>query len=165
MKTHFHLFFFLIFGAFNLVIAQKNSNSEFNLMLSKLLSHSVIEIKPNHTIPKDALFLDAREPEEYAISHIPNAINVGYTNFSLKKWLHLNKEQAIIVYCSVGYRSEKIVEKLQKSGFKNVKNLYGGIFEWKHQNKCIVKNKKETDSIHVYNKEWAKWLQTGIKVY
>ena len=165
MKTSFYLILFFIFSFSNSFLAQKVSNPEFDLMLSKLLSHSVPEINPSNAILTEALFMDAREPEEYKVSHLPNAINVGYNYFNLKKWTHLSKEQPIIVYCSVGYRSEKIALQLKNNGFKNVKNLYGGIFEWKHQNKPIVKNYKETDSIHTYNKEWSQWLTNGIKVY
>jgi len=145
--------------------AQQVSDAKFNKMLSKLLDHSVTEISPNNPIEKNTVFLDAREIEEFETSHLPNALHVGYNNFNIKKLQHLDKKKSIIVYCTVGYRSEKIAEQLQKNGFENVKNLYGGIFEWVHQNKPITKNKKPTDSIHTFNKEWSQWLQKGIKVY
>ncbi len=46
----------------------------------------------------------------------------------------IGEESKVVVYCSVGYRSEKIAEKLKAAGYKNVFNLYGGIFEWENQN-------------------------------
>ncbi len=78
----------------------------------------------------------------------------------------LNKDSPIIVYCSVGYRSERVGEKLKSAGFKNVKNLYGGIFQWVNEGHPVV-NKKDhwTDSVHTYNKNWSQWLTKGIKVY
>jgi len=157
-----HILFIILCAS---IEAQQVSDAKFNKMLSKLLDHSVTEIGPKNNIVEDAIFLDARELEEFKVSHLPNALHVGYKDFDIQKWQHLNKEKSIIVYCTVGYRSEKIAEQLQKNGFKNVKNLYGGIFEWMHQNKPIVNNKKPTDSIHTYNKEWSQWLQKGIKVY
>ena len=66
----------------------------------------------------------------------------------------------------MGYRSERIGEKLQKMGFTNVKNLYGGIFDWKNQDFEVVgMDNLATDSVHTYNKSWSKWLYKGIKVY
>jgi rhodanese-related sulfurtransferase len=53
-------------------------------------------------------------------------------HFSEEVVADLPREAPVIVYCSVGYRSEKIGEKLQKLGFQNVHNLYGGIFQWKN---------------------------------
>ena len=56
--------------------------------------------------------LDAREPEEFAVSHIKSAINVGYNDFTSeeKQLQNLNKNIPVVVYCSVGIRSEKIGE-------------------------------------------------------
>jgi hypothetical protein len=70
------------------------------------------------------------------------------------------------VYCSVGYRSERIGEKLLKLGYTDVVNLYGGIFEWKNQGLDVYNSSNyPTDSVHTYNKSWGKWLVKGIKVY
>lgn len=116
----------------------------------------------------DMIILDTREPNEYHISYIKNAIPVGFNHFNINQFIenHSNKEQEIVVYCSIGVRSEIIGEKLQKAGYSNVKNLYGGIFEWKNNNFPVYNLKnKETDSVHAYSKEWSKWLKKGIKVY
>mgnify|MGYP000471538617 CR=1 FL=1 len=74
--------------------------------------------------------LDAREKKEYEVSHIKNARLVGYDNFKLETVKDIPKDAKVYVYCSIGYRSEKIGEKLQKDGFQKVYNLYGGIFNW-----------------------------------
>ena len=72
----------------------------------------------------------------------------------------------MVVYCSVGYRSERIGEKMQKMGFENVSNLYGGIFDWKNQGNTVINlNQEPTDSVHTYNRNWSQWLYNGIKVY
>ena len=77
-----------------------------------------------------------------------------------------NKNEAIVVYCSLGIRSETIGETLKASGYTNIKNLYGGIFEWKNKNFKVYNNKQiETDSIHAFSKTWSKWLKNGIKYY
>src|SRR5690606_37291151 len=76
-----------------------------------------------------ALILDAREFQEYQVSHIKDAVFVGYNTFNLEQTALLinNKQQPIVVYCSLGIRSETISNHLLKAGYTNVYNLYGGI--------------------------------------
>ena len=115
-----------------------------------------------------AKILDARSIEEYEISHIKNAILVGYDHFDLKKTDQLfpDKEELIVVYCSIGIRSAKIAQQLKDYGYTNIFNLYGGIFEWKNNNFSVYDiNEIETEKVHVFNKHWAKWLTNGEKVF
>ncbi|MFN0214471.1 MAG: rhodanese-like domain-containing protein [Saprospiraceae bacterium] len=140
----------------------------YGAMLRVLLSHSVPEIgvtkaaKDSSTVT----FLDAREAREYAVSHIDGAIPVGYDFFKVENLPQgLSKDQRIVVYCSVGYRSEKVAEKLQKAGFSNVSNLYGGIFEWVNQGFEVVNHSGVTKDVHAYDRTWGVWLKKGRKVY
>lgn len=114
------------------------------------------------------ILLDTRELVEYQVSHIKNAIWVGYDSFSLLKTIQNlpDKNAEIIVYCSLGVRSEKIGEQLQKAGYTDIKNLYGGIFEWKN-NKLPVfdSNGNQTEKVHAFSKRWGVWLIKGEKVY
>ncbi|QMU28689.1 rhodanese-like domain-containing protein [Adhaeribacter radiodurans] len=120
------------------------------------------ELKNNQNI----ILLDTRSPAEFAVSHLPAAQFVNYDEFSLAQVKHLAFDTPIVVYCSVGVRSEKIGEKLLRAGYKNVRNLYGGIFEWKNKGMIVVKpDNTPTDSVHTYNHYWAIWLKKGIKVY
>lgn len=114
------------------------------------------------------LLLDARELEEYEVSHIENAVFVGYKKFDPENFQthYPNKEVAIVVYCSLGVRSENIGEKLVKLGYKKVQNLYGGLFEWKNKGFPVVNEEgKQTEEVHAFSKMWGKYLQKGIKVY
>ena len=114
----------------------------------------------------NVVILDTRAEEEFAVSHIEGARFVDYDAFDFAMVNDIPKDQEVIVYCSVGYRSERIGEKLQKAGYTNVKNLYGGIFGWKNEGNEVVRESDiPTDSVHTYNKSWGKWLIKGIKVY
>ena len=76
------------------------------------------------------------------------------------------KSATIVVYCTVGYRSGKIVEKLQKAGYQKVYNLHGSIFEWVNQGNSVVNSKGVTTTeVHTYSKDWAKWLKKGKKIW
>ena len=114
----------------------------------------------------EVVILDTRAKEEFDVSHITGARFVDYDGFDMELVKDISKDQEVIVYCSVGYRSERIGEKLQKAGYTNVKNLYGGIFSWKNEGNEVVRDAEiPTDSVHTYNKSWGKWLLKGIKVY
>lgn len=119
-------------------------------------------------IDHQVMILDTREPDEYEVSHLKNAICVGYNNFNLDSISNIlpeNKNKQIVVYCSLGIRSEDIGLKLRKAGYNNVMNLYGGIFKWKNENNPVFNTlEKETDSVHVFLKEWGGWLKKGKKV-
>ena len=120
-------------------------------------------------MPKtDAILLDARELKEYNVSHIPNSTYVGYDNFDLDTVVKSipDTSKTIVIYCSVGIRSEDIAEQLKKKGYTNVYNLFGGIFEWKNNNFPLINLEgNETDYIHAYSKDWSKWLLKGTKIY
>ena len=111
--------------------------------------------------------LDTRKKEEFEVSHLENAIHVGYKNFEIEQYHdQLNKNQPVIVYCSIGVRSEEIGEKLKTAGFENVKNLRGGLFKWFNEDRQIIdKNGKPTHHIHGYNKKWSRFLKRGEVVY
>jgi len=115
-----------------------------------------------------AIVFDSREPKEYKVSHIKDAICVGYDNFDMAsiKNLYPNTNKKIVVYCSLGIRSETIGKKLKKAGYTNVYNIYGGIFEWKNKGFSIIDSEhNETNKVHTFNKAWSKWLIKGEKIY
>lgn len=163
MKT----LFFYIALLFSVV---GNSQETLSELLKKYNTEEVSYtwVEDIQVTSSEIIFLDARELEEYNISHLKNAIHIGYKDFNLEQVEKQvpNKNQNIIVYCSLGIRSEVIAQKLIDVGYTNVENLFGGIFEWKNNNfKVYNLQQKETDSIHVYSKKWSKWLKKGIKVY
>lgn len=142
----------------------------FNLMLDQLLDESVeqVDVQSFQEISKNnkVHILDAREKEEFEVSHIEGAEYIGYERFKNSSVKSISKSDTILVYCSVGYRSEKIGERLKKMGFENVYNLRGGIFQWKNEGKeTLNSNNQTTDSVHAYSPEWGIWLNEGIKVY
>ncbi|ADR23337.1 hypothetical protein MATR_28140 [Marivirga tractuosa] len=144
----------------------------YDQKLQSLYKNTVSLIQPQEVKAKlnkeDVVILDTRSAKEYSVSHIPNAKFIGYDHFDISQVKDIPRDKEIIVYCSVGYRSEKIGEKLKEAGFNNVSNIYGGIFQWKNEDLDVVNQKGEvTDSVHTYNKRWSKWLEEGkgIKVY
>lgn len=157
---------------FFLILVNLEANSQavnskaFDIMLCTLLSKTtpLVDIYAIEGLT-DYQVLDAREKNEFDVSHLNNAIWVGYDDFNLSRVSNLNKQKPVLIYCSVGYRSEKIAEKLLAEGFEDVYNLYGGIFEWANAGKPVYRNKQEVDSVHAYDKVWGVWLNIDEKVY
>ncbi len=162
---------FLVLGflvlRFTAVSAQSRVlDPEFDKLLEGMLSHKVPELAVDDLRnTKGLLFLDAREAREFQVSHIPDALWVGYDDFTLARLQGVDKGQPIVVYCSVGYRSERVAEKLLNAGFRQVSNLYGGIFEWANQGCALTDEQGPTRAVHAYNQDWGKWLKTGEKIY
>jgi molybdopterin/thiamine biosynthesis adenylyltransferase/rhodanese-related sulfurtransferase len=75
--------------------------------------------------------LDVREPHEYEIC------NIGGTLIPLNDLAsrvnELDSAREIVVLCKTGRRSEQAMKFLHQVGFKNVKNLLGGIDAWIEQ--------------------------------
>jgi len=158
---------FCMFFSFMNADAQVKSGS-FNFTLKLLLSSSTPTINTSDAAAGFSryTFLDARELNEYEVSHLQNALFVGSKKFSLDKVKNIQKNQPVIVYCSIGKRSEDVTLKLKKAGYTNVKNLYGGIFEWVNQGHAVYNNKNVvTDRVHAYGHFWGKFLDKGVKVY
>jgi len=169
MKLKFILPLLLVLIAAPSFSQVKVQSKAYEEMLRDLLSHTVDEVTVAEISDKDStiVFLDAREWSEFKVSHIKNAIWVGYDDFDFSRLdSSIKKSDKIVVYCSVGYRSEKIAEKLEKKGYKNVHNLYGSIFEWVNQGKLVYNMKGQTtQKVHGFNPEWGRWLRKGVRVY
>ena len=114
------------------------------------------------------IFLDTRAFKEFQVSHIPGAKFVGYDEFDTAK-IKRSKQQdtrPIVVYCSIGVRSEQIGHKLIQLGFKQVYNLYGGIFLWHNQGKDLFDSDNlPTRDIHGYDQNWAKYIKGGTPTF
>jgi rhodanese-related sulfurtransferase len=70
------------------------------------------------------ILVDARSPEEYALGHIPGALNLPADAFDPafpKVARRLHGASLIIIYCSGGScgTSEEVAGKLQERGFKD----------------------------------------------
>ncbi|WP_018478542.1 rhodanese-like domain-containing protein [Pontibacter roseus] len=146
------------------------TDQAYALLLKGLYSHTVpvipaAKLKPLLEKETHPVLLDTRSEKEYHVSHLTGAKLVNYDNFDLAQLKDVPKDTPIVVYCSVGYRSEKIGERLQQAGYSRVQNLYGGLFEWVNQGHPVYNQQGKTNQVHAYSKSWGVWLRKGEKVY
>ncbi len=143
-------------------------NKSFNFLLKTILTNKVKRVSVEEVTKSKVnyTFVDAREVNEYNVSHLKNSVFVGYNNFSMDGLKDIPKNRPIIVYCSVGKRSENIAVTLKKKGYNNVSNLYGGIFEWVNEDHPVYDlQNRQTMNVHAFNKFWGKFIDKGNKVY
>lgn len=111
------------------------------------------------------LLLDIRTPAEYRVSHLQGAHFVPYDSLKTEQFVGLDRNRPVVVYCSVGVRSEQLGERLHALGFRHVRNLYGGLFEWVNEGYPVYNTQGRTANVHPYSAMWSLWLKRGRKVY
>jgi rhodanese-related sulfurtransferase len=157
--------FFLIFSI--QIYSQETIKEAINTYNSNSITYiSVEELNKKLSEEEDLYLIDTREKAEFEVSHLKDAIWVGYSSADLSALENIDKSSTLVVYCSIGVRSEEIGEKLAKKGYKNIFNLYGGIFEWVNASNPVYNlNHSKTMKVHAFDKFWGKLLKKGIKVY
>jgi molybdopterin/thiamine biosynthesis adenylyltransferase/rhodanese-related sulfurtransferase len=87
------------------------------------------ELREKIDTNKNILLIDVREPHELEISHIKGALMIPFGQL-VNKIREIDPNKEIIVFCRTGSRSKKALEILKSFGYKNIKNLNGGINAW-----------------------------------
>ena len=108
------------------------------------------------------LLLDARTAAEFRTSHLEGATRAPTVGSALNA-IKAAPQRAIVVYCSVGYRSSRLVSRLQARGAKNVFNLEGSLFRWANEGRPLVRGSETVRTVHPYDDEWGELLEESIR--
>jgi len=114
----------------------------------------------------DVIVFDVREPEEYQVSHLKDAIQVdpaiSRQDF-IEQFGETLKDKQVVFYCSVGRRSSLLVDRVSDSlidqGVADIYNLKHGIFGWHDEQKPLVNENQETDYVHPFSWRWKRYLK------
>jgi molybdopterin/thiamine biosynthesis adenylyltransferase/rhodanese-related sulfurtransferase len=90
---------------------------------------TVEELKLRLDRHEKVFILDVRNPEEYQICRIPGSTLIPLPDLP-NRLRELEPDREMVVHCKSGMRSAKAVTFLQQQGFRNLKNLKGGILAW-----------------------------------
>lgn len=123
--------------------------------------------------------LDCRAEDEFNISHIEGAVRINYESSpeELLKLAEIDISRKdpmdVVCYCSVGYRSSLVAEKLQDYVKKSkdaastnvsVYNLEGSLFKWANENRHMINSQGETTKFaHPYNTVFGKLLNSELR--
>lgn len=83
-----------------------------------------------------AVFVDVREPNEWASGHMPGAIHIPLGNLAQRSG-ELPKDRRIITVCRSGGRSLNAIDTLARAGFGDVKSMAGGMIEWSKRGRPV----------------------------
>jgi len=115
----------------------------------------------NDSARKPPVLLDVRERAEFEVSHLRNAQQVQPS--ALASAIQLPKDQAIVTYCSVGYRSGGFAERLRQAGYTNVANLEGSIFQWANEGRLVFSGATPVKKVHPYGRTWGLLLKKKLR--
>lgn len=91
------------------------------------------ELKQRLDNGEDIQIVDVREDNEVAIARIPNSIHIPMGQV-LARMDEIDPDRETVVHCKGGGRSARVIEALQRSGFKGkLANLKGGILGWSNE--------------------------------
>lgn len=75
------------------------------------------------------LLLDVRDPREFELCHIEGSRHIPMQQVP-QRLSELAADAEIVVVCHHGVRSAQVAQYLARNGFRNVRNLQGGISAW-----------------------------------
>lgn len=117
--------------------------------------------------PGAHVLFDVRAEAEYEVSHLPGAVRAESTEAALAhlqaREAGLDRTRAIVVYCSVGYRSSRLATALAAEGFTNVRNLEGSIFAWANAGHALVRDGAEVREVHPFDGDWGELLLRELR--
>lgn len=84
---------------------------------------------------KQALLLDVREPEEFALAHLENSVLMPMQSIppQLQRVEQMADENPLLVLCHHGVRSLQVVAWLRGQGIENCYSISGGIDRWSRE--------------------------------
>jgi rhodanese-related sulfurtransferase len=92
------------------------------------------EVTPREAIAlrerEGAVFLDVREPQEWNLFRIPNAVHVPLGAVDERITQRIPRDRTVIVYCARGNRSALAADAMQNMGYADVASLASGITGW-----------------------------------
>ena len=104
------------------------------------------------------VLLDVRTGAEFDVSHLPGARRVEPEAEAAKVAPLLTPGRSVVTYCSVGYRSSAMAQRLAKAGVTEVFNLEGSIFQWANEGRPLERDGKPANKVHPYNGTFGKML-------
>jgi rhodanese-related sulfurtransferase len=108
------------------------------------------------------VLLDARSREEFAVSHLKDAIHASSEEEALAVLSHTGKREPVLVYCSVGHRSADLAQKLSAHGFTDVANVEGSIFEWANTGLPVYRGGVQVHEVHPFDARWGALLRREL---
>ena len=87
------------------------------------------QVQEKLTTPGVLLVVDVRKPPEYAIAHIPGAVNIPLAELP-QRLNEVRSDSGVLVYCLNGSRTRKAEHILYENNINDVYHLEGAFEMW-----------------------------------
>lgn len=75
--------------------------------------------------------LDVRTPQEFAVGHIPGALNIPYDQLPARILeLPDAADKDVVLYCATGKRTRMAIDRLREHGYSRLLHLEGDFADW-----------------------------------
>ena len=110
---------------------------------------------------RPVVLLDAREAEEYAVSHLAGAHHAPTVDEAIRVIRDSPPDALVVAYCSVGVRSSALAARLRERGVAEVHNLEGSLFAWANEGRPVYRGHARVAEVHPFDAWWGTLLQTA----
>ena len=126
------LSFVLIFSMLSMALGQPPAVKEMVAKAKAAIKVvSAADVKAAIDKKEKAVFLDVRDPNEFAAGHLPGAINVSRGTLEFNIWSKVSDQNAkIYVYCKTAGRSALATKTLNDLGYKNAVLMDAQFEDW-----------------------------------
>ncbi len=98
--------------------------------------HRIYELSPSEAkamLEKqepDVVYVDVREPNEWAMGHVPGALHIPRGMLESKIEAAVPREKRVVVYCASGNRSALAADTMSQLGYRKVASMREGYTGW-----------------------------------
>jgi rhodanese-related sulfurtransferase len=110
------------------------------------------------------LLLDARSADEFATSHLADAVRIDPATSDHELKAILPSGRPLVFYCAAGYRGSQMARRAQALGHNDVSNLEGGIFHWANEGHQVVRDDTPTTGVHPFASVFSRLLHPSRRV-
>jgi rhodanese-related sulfurtransferase len=109
---------------------QTAADSYFSGGTQNIKAADLYDVLNDGDASNDPFIIDARSPEDFALGHIPGAVNIGAkAAFAADKLAMIPEGKDVVVYCYTGQTSSQMVSTYNMLGY-NAKSMLFGFPSW-----------------------------------
>ncbi|OLD42138.1 MAG: hypothetical protein AUI63_08985 [Gemmatimonadetes bacterium 13_1_40CM_2_60_3] len=88
------------------------------------------EVRAMQARNERVVYLDIREPNEWNLGRLPQAIHLPRGNLETKVEALIDRNQRVVIYCARGNRSALAALTMKQMGYENAASMARGIQGW-----------------------------------
>ena len=88
------------------------------------------QVREMQTRNERVVYLDVREPNEWNLGRLPNAVHLPRGNLETKVEAIIDRAQKVVIYCARGNRSALAALTMKQMGYENVSSMARGFQGW-----------------------------------